>query len=228
METLFKEGLLDYAHIPDTLVDADRNLRPMVLRMVPSICDVTSVTVAGGKIRTRHSTQDIHNFNQQHALGKTVMSMDDCGDLVFINLEKNSVGNIANGLGYRESLKFALTRSTSLEVGFSGGFVTGYEYKLVPMAGLDLRLNLIETSFGRNNITLGIEASLMPYVASRELANGKREMRGGWLTTSPYLSLKFSERAVDTKPSATHNNSFHENAAMKAARRKSFYDLGKI
>lgn len=208
---------MDYQEPPQTLADADRDLRPLISPAAfERRCDMTSISIAGGNIRSKHTTQDESHFNQKHYLG-VVTAETACGDYMFMHLDPNSKNRVSEGLmKYFNRTSFDLG-PVKVEAGLFRGFVSGYYSFWAPAAGVDMRIEFFKANVGANNISVGIQAAVLPYLSTGNDENNKK-LTLGLVATRPFLSLRFTPvSSPSLRP--VINGGIDDRAARKAAMR---------
>lgn len=151
---------------------------------------IESVTLAGGPIRSRHfQTGPKQNYNESHTFTSLRVDTRDYGRWAMYALTPNSENRNSFGIGYVTKPLRAEFGKVSLEASLMAGIVTGYQEYPLPMVGGNLRLEFYERSFAHGKLSIGAEASVMPYVSQRFKGD---KWQVGIVGTTPYLSARYT------------------------------------
>lgn len=144
---------------------------------------ITSVTVEGGPIWTKHFQSDDENFRENHGLAIVKAETRDYGTWGLYYLAPNSVDDTSVGAGYVTPAWVIPLGPTELELTGALGIVTGYQDYPVPLIAAQARLKLYEN--GAWNA--GISTAALPYYAE-DNTTGNSDF--GVVVTSPFLSVR--------------------------------------
>lgn len=227
---------MDYQEPPKTLEEADRQVQPVVSyiakgdvvtratiesRFASILNDarqVETASLANGKISSQHHQKGDFGFNQHHEFTSMRIKMQgDDSEWVAYHLSPNSVRSQSWGVGKRWGSDPVKVGPITLEAGYTLGFVSGYAKIPIPAEGIDIRIGLLDTKIAGGNLSIGIEASAMPYVAWREEKGKAQDYTLGVVTTSPYLSLKYT---FDGVSAPDPGRPLDQTAAFRAAWRE--------
>ena len=147
--------------------------------------DITSVTVAGGPILSKHFQSGDNNFNQHHMLGIIKVGTQGYGNWGAYFLNPNSVRKPSVGGGYITNPYTIPLGTMQLELTGGIGLVTGYQSYPVPLISGDARLAVYQS--GPWNA--GLEMAAMPYVAEDTVTH---KNKFGIVGTTPFLSVRYT------------------------------------
>jgi hypothetical protein len=145
---------------------------------------ITSMTVAGGPILSKHFQSGADNFNEHHTIGIVKLSTEDRGNWGVYFLSPNSVRRTSIGGGYITDPYTIPLGPTQLELTGGIGLVTGYQNYPLPLLSADARLALYQS--GPWNA--GLEMAAMPYIAVDDATDKKKV---GIVATTPFLSVRY-------------------------------------
>lgn len=146
---------------------------------------ITSVTVAGGPIWSKHFQSGSDDFNEHHTLGILKIGTQDYGNWGIYVLTPNSVDRTSVGAGYLTHPYTIPLGSMKLELTGGIGLVTGYQDYPVPLLSADARLVIYDAG----PWDAGLEMAAMPYIAENR-ATGKNDF--GVVATTPFLSVRYN------------------------------------
>ena len=144
---------------------------------------ITSITLEGGPIATKHFQSDDENFRERHGLGIIKVHTKGYGNWGLYFLSPNSVDDTSVGAGYVTNPYVIPLGPTELELSGALGLVTGYQDYPVPMLAGQVRLKIYES--GPWNA--GISSAVLPYIIEDD--TGDNDF--GVVATTPFLSLRY-------------------------------------
>lgn len=152
---------------------------------------ITSLTLEGGPIATKHFQSGEENFRERHGLAIAKIHTRGYGNWALYFLGPNSVNDQSYGFGYvTNPYSIPFGETIALELSGALGLVTGYQDYPVPLIAAQARLKLFE----RDNWDAGISSAIMPYIAEGQDKNGRgtSDNEFGIVGTTPFLSLRYN------------------------------------
>jgi len=145
---------------------------------------VTSFTLEGGPIATKHIQSGNEDFRERHVMAVAKVHTKGYGNWGLYFLNPNSVDDTSYGFGYVTNPYAIPLGPTELELSGALGLVTGYQDYPVPLLAAQARLKLIE----RGAWNVGIATAASPYFIEEEDGD---DNEFGVVVTSPFLSVRY-------------------------------------
>ena len=145
---------------------------------------LTSLTVEGGPIASKHFQSGDENFRERHGLAILKIGTQNYGNWGVYFLNPNSVEDTSVGFGYVTDPYVVPLGPVDLEFTGGLGLVTGYQDYPLPLLAGEARAVLYRSGAW----DAGLAMAAMPY-AMEDDVTGDNEF--GIVATSPFLSIRY-------------------------------------